>query len=134
MKFSGIEIREYAIKLGKGERTLRRWVKQGCNLRDPKSVREWVVRNEIRQTPIERARRRKRDEAQKAQTEAPVIIRQRADPPANGEKLPEGRKGAAAALERLEREEEQAHRRLQAALAAGNPLSIDSAESFWLKC
>ena len=37
-------------------------------------------------------------------------------------------------LERLEREEEQAHRRLQAALAGGNPLSIDAAQSFWLKC
>src|ERR1700746_2999747 len=98
MKFSGIEIREYAHKLGKGERTLRRWVKQGCNLRDPKSVREWVVRNEIRQTPIERARRRKRDEQQKALTEAPLKPQERAAPPANGETLPEGRKGAAAAL------------------------------------
>jgi hypothetical protein len=132
--YSQIEIREYALKLGKGERTLQRWVSQGCNLRDPKSVREWVTRNEIRQTPMERARRRRRDEAQKAAATPHVITTERVSVPTNGELPPAGRKGAAAALERLESAEESAHRRLQAALSRGNAIEIENAQNYWLKC
>ena len=61
MAYSRIEIAEYAKRIGKSQTTLWRWVKEGCNLRDPKSVREWQVRNQIRETPIERARKRRRD-------------------------------------------------------------------------
>jgi hypothetical protein len=39
-----------------------------------------------------------------------------------------------AALERLEHQEEEAHRRLQAALSRGNPVEIAAAQDFWLKC
>lgn len=42
--------------------------------------------------------------------------------------------GAAAALERLEAQEEESRRRLVAALERGNPLEIDAAQTFWLKC
>jgi hypothetical protein len=134
LAYNQIEIREYAAKLGKGERTIRRWVAQGCNLRDSKSVREWVIRNQIRETPIERARKRRRDQAQKAGREDILKPQAVLEPAGNGEPVEPGRRGAAAALERLEREEEEAHRRLRTALAGGNPMVIDSAESFWLKC
>src|SRR6516162_8469097 len=67
MAYSRIEIAEYGKVIGKSPTTLWRWVREGCNLRDPKSVREWVMRNEIRQTPIERARRRRRDNERAAQ-------------------------------------------------------------------
>jgi hypothetical protein len=43
------------------------------------------------------------------------------------------KRGAAAGLERLETQEEEAHRRLQAALERGNPIEIDAAQSFWLR-
>jgi hypothetical protein len=138
MAYSRLEIREYAKIIGKSPTTLWRWVSEGCNLRDPKSVREWVTKNEIRQTPMERARRRKRDEALKAAANASQPIPTRFSAPGNGETAvelpPAGRRGAAAALERLEHQEEESHRRLQAALSRGNPVEVQAAQEFWLKC
>jgi len=133
MAYSHIEVREYAKKLGKGERTLWRWIKQGCNLRDPKSVREWQVRNQIRETPIERARKRRRGlESHKVHfSNDPETS---CDSAGNGELPPIGKKGAAAALERLEASEERAHARLEAALGRGNPVEVAAAQDFWLKC
>src|SRR6516164_5239100 len=131
MAYSAIEVREYAKKLGKGERTLWRWIKQGCNLRDPKSIREFQVRNEIRQTPMERARRRKRDNEQKAQR-SDLVNNNKKDvnevhPPTNGDLPPAGKRGAASALERLEREEEESYRRLVAVKATDNLIQIQAA-------
>jgi hypothetical protein len=37
-------------------------------------------------------------------------------------------------LERLELQEEESHRRLQAAMARGNPVEIAAAQEFWLRC
>jgi hypothetical protein len=57
------------------------------------------------------------------------------EPLGNGETLgPIGRRGAAAALERLEMQEERAHARLEAALARGDSTAIDMAQRFWLQC
>ena len=54
----------------------------------------------------------------------------------NGETLPPvvGKHGAAAALERLERQEETAYRRLQVALEGGDRFQVQAAQDFWLKC
>jgi hypothetical protein len=131
--FSRIEVKEYARKIGKSERTLWRWIKAGCDPRDKKSLREWQVRNEIRQTPMERARRRKRDNEQKAQNDVGESIPPHS-PPTNGDLPQAGKRGAAAALERLEHQEEESHRRLQAALGRGDPMAIQAAQEFWLKC
>jgi hypothetical protein len=106
-------------------------------------------KSEIRfATPMERARKRRRDLEQKAavghsvsplgRLDRPPPEPERSDSPpesdGKGETLPEGQKGAAAALERLEGEERQAYRRLQAALERGNPIEIESAQNFWLRC
>jgi hypothetical protein len=37
-------------------------------------------------------------------------------------------------LQRLEEQEEESHRRLQAALARGNPVEVQAAQEFWLRC
>jgi hypothetical protein len=106
-------------------------IKEGCNPRDPKSLREWQVRNEIRQTPIERARRGRRDNEQKALND-PLTAGATHTPPSNVETLPPaGKRGAAATLEQAE---ERAHARLEAALLRGNPVEIAAAQDFWLKC
>jgi hypothetical protein len=47
---------------------------------------------------------------------------------------PPRRRGAAAALERLEESEERAHARLLAAMEKGNPFQIEALQDFWLKC
>ena len=53
----------------------------------------------------------------------------------NGETLaPPGRRGAAAALERLERQEEESFRRLEFAQQHGDRFEIDAAQTYWLKC
>jgi hypothetical protein len=47
---------------------------------------------------------------------------------------PIGKRGAAAALKRLETAEERAHARLEAALACGDQLAIQACQDFSLKC
>jgi len=59
MPYSKVEITEYSHRIGKSVPTLWRWIREGCNLRHPKSVREWETRNEIRKTNIAKARERR---------------------------------------------------------------------------
>src|SRR5262245_50798319 len=134
MPYNAVEIAEYSRKIGKSRSTLFKWIKEGCNLRDPKSVREWVTRNTIRETNISKARKRRRDNEQKTQPTFTSSPPSAFDPPANGDLPPVGRKGAAAALERLEASEEEAHRRLQTALVRGDAIQIAACQDFWLKC
>jgi hypothetical protein len=138
MAYSQIEIAEYSRRIGKSVPTLWRWIRQGCDLRDPRSVREWQTRNEIRKTNIARARERRGKKS--GDTDVGCLGGRQikpqtgSEPVSNGELPPAGRKGAAAALERLECQEEEAHRRLVVALAHGNPAEIDAAQTFWLRC
>jgi hypothetical protein len=117
---------------------LWRWIKEGCNLRDPKSIREWQVRNEIRKTNIARARekgRRKEPAAHQAvHTVHPGPDKGVFNSGGNGELPSTGPKGAQHALARLEIEEAEAHRRLQLALQRGDPVEIESAQQFWVRC
>jgi hypothetical protein len=55
-------------------------------------------------------------------------------PQGNGQVLgPPGKRGAAYALARLELQEEEGYRHLEAALASGNAVAIDSAQTYWLR-
>jgi hypothetical protein len=134
MAYNQIEVNEYAHRLGKSERTLWRWIRQGCNLRDPKSVREWVTRNEIRKTNIARAREKDRGKEPAAHTAHPGPDKAVLNSGGNGELPSTGPKGAQHALARLELEEAESHRRLQLALQRGNPVEIESAQQFWVRC
>jgi hypothetical protein len=49
------------------------------------------------------------------------------------ELAPVGRRGAAAALQRLEEIEERAHARLMRAIEAGNPFQVKAAQEFYLR-
>ncbi len=46
---------------------------------------------------------------------------------------PPGKRGAAYALAKLELQEEEGYRHLEAALASGNAVAIDSAQTYWLR-
>jgi transposase len=120
--YSEPEIRELSKRIGKSRSTLLRWAKEGCDLHSHSSVQDWIEKNRLRI----HARRGPRN-AQKLDSE-PVL------PVGNGDLPPAGRKGAAAALERLERQEEESHRRLAQAQASGNPSAIREAQEFWLRC
>ena len=133
MAYSQVEIREYCRKLGKSESTLWRWIRQGCDLRNPKSVAEWVTRNTIRETNISKAQKRRRDGNQAAQRTRPARDPGAVEHSGNGELAAPGRRGAAHALARLELQEEESYRRLQAVLASGDPFAVDAAQSFWLR-
>jgi|SRR6516162_2581777 hypothetical protein len=129
MAYSEAEILELSKRIGKNRATLWRWAKEGCDLRSHASVQSWIEKKRTRETNVEKARRRK--EAQKIAAQS--VNDQ--EPAGNGETLPPaGKRGAAAALERLENQEEEAHRRLQAALSRGNPIQIQAAQEFWLRC
>jgi hypothetical protein len=55
-------------------------------------------------------------------------------PQGNGQVLGRpGKRGAAFALARLELQEEEGYRRLEAALTSGNAVAIDSAQTYWLR-
>jgi len=132
MPYSNVEVAEYSKRIGKSVPTLWRWIRQGCNLRDPKSVQEWVTRNTIRETNISKARKRRRANQSNNITfnagPQTSCDQPRSDLP------PIGKQGAAAPLERLEASEEEAHRRLQAALLCGDPVQVAACQDFWLKC
>jgi hypothetical protein len=134
MAYSQIEVSEYARKLGKSERTLWRWVRQGCDLRNPKSLREWQIRSEVRKTNIAKSRER-HGKHQTASAKDLVNPQERSEAVGNGETLPPAQKtGAAAALQRLEQAEERAHAQLEAALASADVVQIAACQDFWLKC
>jgi hypothetical protein len=102
-------------------------------LRSHASVQSWIEKNKLRETNVAKARRR-RGKEQASRSSAHSAHADVIEPRGNGELPPAGKKGAAAALERLEAQEEEAHRRLVAALGRGNPVEIDAAQTFWLKC
>jgi hypothetical protein len=91
------------------------------------------IRNTIRETNISKSRKRRRQE-QTASARHPVKPQTPFQPAGNSELPPAGKRGAAAALERLEFQEEESHRRLQVALERGNQFELQSAQEYWLKC
>jgi len=105
-------------------------MKQGCDLEDPESVNQFLKEKEMLKPPIQRLRERAKSGANLHQ----ISVNPVSETP-NGElNGTAGRRGAAAALERLEKQEEESHRRLERARAAGDPFQIQAAQEFWLKC
>jgi hypothetical protein len=133
MSYSRAEIAEFEKKIGKSRATLFRWAKQGCDLRSENSVHAWIERNRLRETNIAKSRRR-RGFTQKVSSNVPPQASGAFKSQSNGQILgPPGKLGAGAALVRLEKEEEQGYRRLEAALANGNAVAIDAAQTYWLR-
>ncbi len=143
MSASRQQVKGIAAQLGKGERTIWRWISQGLDISSPGSVQQFAVGKQLRRSNFERSRERvERAFASVAGTGTG------AGPKAKGSggggrlgfligagDLPvPGRRGAAAALERLEAAEERAHARLLAGMAKGDPFQIEALQDFWLKC
>jgi hypothetical protein len=136
MSYSVAEIRELSARIGRSRSCLRRWASEGCDLRSHASVQSWLERNKLRETNVTKSRRRRGGGVgQEASSRGTHACHKAIEPLGNGETLgPIGRRGAAAALERLEMQEERAHARLEAALARGDSTAIDMAQRFWLQC
>jgi len=111
---------------------VRRWVAEGCDLRNHASVQAWIEKNELRETNVAKARRRRGLD----QKGVPQIQSQTGNAfkiPGNGELPPAGKTGAGHTLRRLEEEEQRAYARMQAALERGNPIEVQNAQEGWLK-
>jgi hypothetical protein len=139
--YSEGRIFDLSRQTGRSPPTLRRWARTGLDLDDQAALKEFLERMDSRKPAFDRTRKRDFSRVRNRPAHQPQVPPERAKRPSersdrrgNGETLAEGRKGAGAALERLEHEELQAHRRLQTALSNGNPIEIDAAQSFWLRC
>jgi hypothetical protein len=125
-------VREVAKLTGRSVGTIWRWAAQGCDLNSPASINEYLEGNRLRQhANLIKAKdvRRNRSAFQSPLTEPPDSI-----PDLDQIELgPVGKRGAAAALQRLEEVEERAHARLIRAIEAGNPFRIKAAQEFYLR-
>jgi hypothetical protein len=116
-------IKQVAKSTGRSVRTIWRWQRQGCDLNNPASIKEFLEGNELRRN-ANLVRRGKTDVGPNDTT----------TPDLNQIELgPVGSRGAAAALERLERVEERSHARLMRAIEVGNPFQIKAAQEFYLR-
>jgi hypothetical protein len=129
-----LEAAAYAARLRRSEATVWRWARAGCDFDDPESIKAFLIEAERKKTNVQRYR----DRRSKQPKESTQTVRRRTpnsvEPPGNAELPPAGKKGAAAALERLEIAEERAHARLEVALTRCDPVQVQACQDFWLKC
>src|ERR1700757_4625354 len=123
--YSEGQILDLSRQTGRSTRTIRRWAMQGCDLDDPEEIRSFQERMEARKPACPSGPGRQiripvtRDTAIGRLPSEPERYKTSQEPSGSagkGELSEPGRKGAAGALQRLEASEEEAHRRLQAAL------------------
>ena len=127
------KVREIAARLKRSERTLWRWLSQGLDITNERSIRAFAEGKQLRKTNVEKARERLAA-ASVSNGSSRASDREQFEIFFSGELPPLGRRGAAAALERLEETEERAHARLLAAMQRGNASQVQDFQDFWLKC
>src|SRR5271165_3021040 len=124
LRASPEQIKAVARQTKRSANSIRRWVRQGCDLNSPASINQFLRGNQLRQHP----NLVRRDGG-------PTEPIDWATPDLNLIELPPaGPRGAAAALQRLEEIEERAHARLMRAIEAGNPFQVKNAQEFYLRC
>jgi len=134
MPYTQSEILEHSKRIRRSPRCLRYWIAEGCDLKNAASVEAFLQAKELRKTNVQKVRERRGGSTQAARAQGQCAPQTRFQPVGNGDLPPAGKRGAAAALERLEHQEEESYRRLQAALARGNTVEVQAAQKFWLRC
>ena len=129
MKTSREQVQAVAAQVGRSCRTVWRWVAQGCNLNNPASVNQFLQGNTLRQ----HANLARKPTTKSGRNGTKSVDDQASRDLDRIELGPIGKRGAAAALERLENTEERAHARLIQAIAGGNEFSIKAAQEFYLR-
>jgi hypothetical protein len=132
MPYSRAELARHSEKIGRGWRTLLRWVARGCDLNDPESVAKFLAEAERKKTNVRRYQEA-RGKQPKASVASTVKPQRRSESNGDGELSAPGRRGAGAALRRLEEQEERGYARLQVALSSGDPIAVESAQTYWLR-
>src|SRR6516164_7629671 len=132
MPYSRAELAEHSRKIGRDWRTLQRWVARGCDLGNPKAVEKFLAEAERKKTNVRRYQEARGNQP-KASADRTAKPQRRLEPNGNGELPAPGRRGAGAALRRLEEQGERGYARLQLALERGDPIAIDAAQTYWLR-
>jgi len=132
MPYSRAELAEHSRKIGRDWRTLQRWVARGCDLGNPKAVEKFLAEAERKKTNVRRYQEARGNQP-KASADRTAKPQRRLEPNGNGELPAPGRRGAGAALRRLEEQEERGYARLQLALSSGDPIAVDATQTYWLR-
>jgi hypothetical protein len=120
------QVKALANRLGKHPATIFRWLKLGLDIDSETSIQEFLSGKKRKRNPHPNTIRKP-----KAQAPAPDLD---SAPDLNQIELgPIGKRGAAAALKRLEAVEERAHARLMRAIDIGNPFQVKAAQEFYLR-
>jgi hypothetical protein len=124
-----------ADRLNKHPATIFRWLNRGLDINSEASIQEFLQGKKRRrnQQPRTEAPPPAADHTAPRQTPESETL-PNGNPDLNQIELgPVGKRGAAAALQRLEEIEERAHARLMRAIEAGNPFQVKAAQEFYLR-
>jgi hypothetical protein len=124
------QVNALADRLGKHPATIFRWLNLGLDIDSEASIQEFLKGKKRKRNPHPNTIRKPKAQA----TPAPVAADLEPVPNLSQIELgPVGKRGAAAALQRLEEIEERAHARLIRAIELGNPFQVKSAQEFYLR-
>ena len=125
-----VRVKAVADRLGKHPATIFRWIKLGLDINSENSIQQFSSGKKRRQHP-----KTIREPKGVSEVEVSEVEHfESAAPDLNHIELgPVGRRGAAAALARLEEIEERAHARLMQAIEIGNPLQVKACQEFYLR-
>jgi hypothetical protein len=117
MSYTWLELAKHAEVIGCSTRTLRRWIKTGCDLNNPESVKAFEARMNRRRSNAQKVYERRGLSGEEACQGYVSRDPGTGEHHGNGETVEIGKLGAAAALSRLESAELAAHERLPSALS-----------------
>lgn len=123
-----LRVKQVADRLGVHQSTIFRWILLGLDISSEEKIDQFLQGKKRRRNP-NTSHQPKTDVAE-TDIGPPVL-----EPDLNAIELgPIGKRGAAAALARLEQTEERAFARLSRAIEAGNQFQIKAAQEFYLRC
>jgi hypothetical protein len=129
-----LDVKSVADRLRKHPATVWRWIARGCDINSEDSIQQFLSGKKRRrnQNTVQKS---KKENTSPGSVAEPQEIEHEPAPDLNAIELsPVGRRGAAAALQRLEEIEERAHARLMRAIEAGNQFQVKAAQEFYLRC
>jgi hypothetical protein len=119
-----VRVNQLADRLGKHPSTVWRWVARGCDIGSEDSIQQFLSGKKRKQNlnTVQKPKKKNTSAAPVAETQESEHV---PEPDLDAIALaPLGRRGAAAALQRVEEIEERAHARLMRAIEHGNQFTI----------